>query len=110
VTSRPRAGAFIHGQRPWLSAAGVIQFLYSPAEEGLLRFDHDAARWSWNLDRIHAKGYTGNVVDRSEQSMSKSPVTEEERLPSRWVPTRAMAVKISLYYALLSAIWIFCTG
>ena len=31
-------------------------------------------------------------------------------LPSRWVPTRAMAVKISLYYALLSAIWIFFTG
>jgi hypothetical protein len=23
ATSRPRAGAFIHGQRPWLSAAGV---------------------------------------------------------------------------------------
>ena len=42
--------------------------------------------------------------------MSKSPVREEKRPPSRWVSTRAMAVKISLYYALLSAIWIFCSG
>jgi predicted ATPase len=29
----------------------------------LLRFDHDVACWSWDLGRIHAKGYTANVVD-----------------------------------------------
>ena len=38
------------------------------------------------------------------------PATVEKRLRSRWVPTRAMAVKISLYYASLSVIWIICTG
>ena len=34
ATSRPKAGAFIHGQRPWLSAAGVKSipsFPFSPA-------------------------------------------------------------------------------
>jgi PAS domain S-box-containing protein len=41
----------------------VIQFLYTLADEGLLHFDHGTARWSWDLDRIHAKGYTDNVVD-----------------------------------------------
>ena len=41
----------------------AIQFLHALAEEGLLAFDHDAARWRWDLDRIHAKGYTDNVVD-----------------------------------------------
>ena len=41
----------------------AIQFLTSLAEEGLLAFDHDAACWSWDLERIHAKGYTDNVVD-----------------------------------------------
>jgi PAS domain S-box-containing protein len=41
----------------------AIQFLSSLAEEGLLSFDHGNARWSWDLDRIHAKGYTDNVVD-----------------------------------------------
>ena len=40
----------------------AIQFVSSLAEEGMLVFDHDAARWSWDLDRIHAKGYTDNVV------------------------------------------------
>ena len=41
----------------------AIQFISALAEEGLVTFDHDAARWSWNLTRIHAKGYTDNVVD-----------------------------------------------
>ena len=41
----------------------VIQFLSALVEEGLVTFDHGAARWSWDLARIHAKGYTDNVVD-----------------------------------------------
>ena len=41
----------------------VIQFLTALAEEGLLAFEHDAARWTWDLKRIRAKGYTDNVAD-----------------------------------------------
>ncbi|WP_041770294.1 AAA family ATPase [Metapseudomonas resinovorans] len=41
----------------------VIQFLQALAEEDLLAFDHDARHWRWDPDRIHAKGYTDNVVD-----------------------------------------------
>ena len=41
----------------------AVQFVSALAEEGLLRFDHDALRWRWELDRLHAKGYTENVVD-----------------------------------------------
>ncbi|MGA2581617.1 MAG: AAA family ATPase, partial [Bryobacteraceae bacterium] len=46
----------------------TIQLLNSLAEEGLLRFDRDAAapnksNWTWDLDRIRAKGYSDNVVD-----------------------------------------------
>src|SRR5258707_15086433 len=40
----------------------ALQFMTALAEESLLTFDHDAARWSWDLNRIHAKGYTDNVV------------------------------------------------
>jgi len=41
----------------------AIQFLSALAEEGLLRFDRDAAGWIWDLDRIRGKRYSANVVD-----------------------------------------------
>jgi PAS domain S-box-containing protein len=41
----------------------VIQFMSALAEEGCLTFDHSAMRWSWDLRRVQAKGYTDNVVD-----------------------------------------------
>jgi len=41
----------------------VIQFLRVLVEENLLAFAHDKAQWSFDLDRIHAKGYAENVVD-----------------------------------------------
>ena len=41
----------------------AIQFLSAMAEEGLLRFDRDAAGWIWDLDRIRGKRYSDNVVD-----------------------------------------------
>src|SRR5262249_52793096 len=41
----------------------AIQFLSALFEEGLLSYDHVEEKWSWDLSRIHAKGYTDNVVD-----------------------------------------------
>jgi PAS domain S-box-containing protein len=41
----------------------AIQFITSLAEEGSLAFDHGEGRWSWDLNRINAEGYTDNVVD-----------------------------------------------
>jgi PAS domain S-box-containing protein len=41
----------------------AIQFVTELFEEDLLAFDHVSGRWSWDLDRIRAKGYTDNVVD-----------------------------------------------
>jgi len=52
----------------------AIQFISALAEEGLLRFDHDAARWCWELDRLHAKGYTDNVVDLMVGRLTRLPV------------------------------------
>jgi PAS domain S-box-containing protein len=52
----------------------AIQFISALAEEGLLRFDHDAARWCWELDRLRAKGYTDNVVDLMVARLTRLPV------------------------------------
>ena len=41
----------------------ITQFISTLTEEGLIAFDHGRSQWSWDLDRINAKGYTDNVVD-----------------------------------------------
>src|SRR4030088_685296 len=59
----------------------AIQFISALAEEGLLRFDHDAARWRWELDRVHAKGYTDNVVDLMVGKLTRLPLETQAALP-----------------------------
>ncbi len=49
----------------------AIQFLSALFEEGLLDFDHIWGRWSWDLNRIHAKGYTDNVVDLMVRKLAR---------------------------------------
>ena len=58
----------------------AIQFVSALAEEALLTFDHGAARWSWDLKRIHAKGYTDNVVDLMVGKLSRLPIETQEAL------------------------------
>jgi predicted ATPase/signal transduction histidine kinase len=56
------------------------QLLTSLAEEGLLRFDRGAAGWIWELDRIRAKGYSGNVVDLMVGKIRRSSVATQTAL------------------------------
>ena len=58
----------------------ALQFVSALAEEGLLRFDHDAAGWCWDLNRIHAKGYTDNVVDLMVGKLTRLPVETQAAL------------------------------
>jgi PAS domain S-box-containing protein len=51
----------------------AIQFLSALAEEALLVFNHADARWSWDLDCIHAKRYTDNVVDLMVGKLGRLP-------------------------------------
>jgi PAS domain S-box-containing protein len=41
----------------------TLQFISALEHERLLAFDHVHGDWSWDVDLIHAKGYTDNVVD-----------------------------------------------
>src|SRR6266851_2133694 len=58
----------------------AIQFISALAEEGLLRFDHDAACWRWELDRLHAKGYTDNVADLMVGKLTRLPLETQAAL------------------------------
>jgi PAS domain S-box-containing protein len=50
------------------------------AEEGLLTFDYGGGRWSWDLNRIRAKGYTDNVVDLLVGRLNRLPVETQQAL------------------------------
>ncbi|MEH2474323.1 PAS domain S-box-containing protein [Nitrobacteraceae bacterium AZCC 2161] len=58
----------------------AIQFISTLAEEGLLLFDHDAARWRWELEHLHTKGYTDNVVDLMVGKLTRLPVETQAAL------------------------------
>ncbi|MEA2944842.1 MAG: hypothetical protein QOI40_172, partial [Alphaproteobacteria bacterium] len=58
----------------------AIQFVFALAEEGLLTFDRGASRWSWDLSRIYAKGYTDNVVDLLVGKLNRLPVDTQDAL------------------------------
>lgn len=58
----------------------VIQFLQALAEESLLAYDHAARRWRWDSQRIHAKGYTDNVVDLMVGKLARLPLATRQAL------------------------------
>jgi PAS domain S-box-containing protein len=58
----------------------AIQFISTLAEEGLLTYDHEAARWSWDLKRIHAKGYADNVVHLMGGKLTRLPAETQQAL------------------------------
>jgi PAS domain S-box-containing protein len=58
----------------------AIQFISSLADERMFVFDHDAACWYCDLDRIHAKGYTDNVVDLMIGKLIRVPAQTQTAL------------------------------
>jgi len=58
----------------------VIQFIHTLVEEKLLTLDHADGRWFWDLDRIHAKGYTDNVVELMVGKLNRLPVKTQKAL------------------------------
>jgi PAS domain S-box-containing protein len=51
----------------------AIQFIGSLVAEGLLAFNHDEGRWSWDLNRVRAKNYTDNVVELMIGKLNRLP-------------------------------------
>ena len=58
----------------------TTQFLSALEHEGLLAFDHGQGRWSWDVGRIHAKGYTENVVDLMVGKLRQLPAETQKAL------------------------------
>ena len=58
----------------------MIQFIHALLDEGMLALDHQVGRWSWDLQRIHAKGYTTNVADLMVGKLTRLPARTQEAL------------------------------
>ena len=58
----------------------AIQFISTLADEGLLTFDYGEGRWVWDLRRIHAKGFTDNVVELMIGKLNRLPVETQKAL------------------------------
>jgi predicted ATPase len=58
----------------------AIQFISTLAEEGLLSFGYDEGRWIWDLNLIHGKGYTDNVVELMVGKLNRLPVATQEAI------------------------------
>src|SRR5262249_23140317 len=58
----------------------TIQFIASLGDEDMLVFDHDAACWSWDLDRMHAKAFTDNVADLMITKLIRLPAQTQRAL------------------------------
>ena len=56
------------------------QFFSALAAESLLTFDYGEARWSWDLNLMHAKGYTDNVVDLMVVRLNRLPIEVQKAL------------------------------
>ncbi len=58
----------------------AIQFLTELAEERLLAFEPAIPGWQWDLNRIRAKNYTGNVVDLMAGRLRRLSAPTQEAL------------------------------
>jgi PAS domain S-box-containing protein len=58
----------------------VIQFIASLVDEGLLTFDYDEREWCWDVNSIHAKGHTDNVVDLMVDKLARLPFEVQQAL------------------------------
>ncbi|WP_247992260.1 trifunctional serine/threonine-protein kinase/ATP-binding protein/sensor histidine kinase [Bradyrhizobium sp. 186] len=58
----------------------AIQFLTALYEEDLLVLDAHEAIWTWDLDRIKARGFTDNVVDLMVSKLERLPAATQETL------------------------------
>lgn len=58
----------------------AIQFFSALVDQALLTFDHGEGRWSWDLGRIHAQGYTDNVVHLMVGKLNRLPAETQNAL------------------------------
>ena len=58
----------------------AIQFLTALVDEHLLRFDTAAGAWTWEMERIRAKGFSDNVAELMAAKLRRLAKTGQDEL------------------------------
>ncbi|HEY9705422.1 MAG TPA: hypothetical protein V6C58_23495, partial [Allocoleopsis sp.] len=58
----------------------VHEFLKSLYQENLIKFNFDLIRWEWNIEQIHNRNITDNVVELMINRFKKLPIATQEIL------------------------------
>jgi predicted ATPase len=58
----------------------ALQYLYTLVDDGLVAFDAQASRWSWNLERVVAKAHAENILDLMIDKLGRLPEENKEAL------------------------------
>ena len=74
----------------------VIQFTFALRDDGLLAFDTNALCWSWDVNRIRARGFTDNLAEFMVAKIGRLPLATRELLKrfacfGRAVPAASLA-------------------
>ena len=78
--SAPRRWRSWSMRRPPAIRSSRFNFFPRSPKKACSAFDHGAARWRWDLDRIRAKGYTDNVVDLMVGKLGRLPAETQTAL------------------------------
>jgi predicted ATPase/signal transduction histidine kinase len=79
-TERVQSLAELVNERTGGNPFFAIQFLIALADEALISFDSVANTWAWDIDRIHAKNYTDNVVDLMVRKLKRLSIAAQDAL------------------------------
>ncbi|HVH47222.1 MAG TPA: ATP-binding protein, partial [Labilithrix sp.] len=58
----------------------AIQFLTTLYQDGLLAFERSTSEWQWKIAKIHAKGFTDNVLDLMARKLKRLPCVARDAL------------------------------
>jgi PAS domain S-box-containing protein len=89
----------------------VIQFLTALVEEHLVEFDAHRTVWQWDVNRIHTRGFTDNVVELMTGKLKRfSDITQEALKQLACLGNAAESDTLALVYgeteeAMHAALW-----
>jgi PAS domain S-box-containing protein len=78
----------------------AVQFIRALGEDRLIAFDRSKRGWTWDLDLVHAKGFSNNIVDFMVEEFERLPIETQDAVQQlACLGDRADIDQVRLIYA-----------